>query len=358
MHPLFTQPTRLAGYLGVWLAFGALLAGVLSLSQQTPWLWAFEFAMPLALALGVIALATWYLVCALPAAETPAGRMLGTWFGAMVVLLTAWLGLASVWGSWLAVDAEAPWLQDLPQRLAPLLLMVGAIGLLLAIIGHYMLAAFDQSRRVERRALELQVHAREAELKSLRSQLDPHFLFNSLNSVAALIGSDATAARRMCLLLASFCRKSIGLGRESAIRLAQELELIDTFLSIETVRFGDRLRVRLDIANDARDLAVPPLMLQPLVENAIHHGIAHLVDGGEIAIVARKRDHLLELVVENPFDADAPPSRGAGVGLNNVRARIDATYGRAANMDVRSAEQRFRVTLLIPAVAMPPQQPG
>ena len=353
MHPLFTKPARLALYFGIWLAFGALLASVLTISQQTPWVWSLEFAIPETLILGVLSLSTWYLVRVLPAAETPMLRIVGTWLGAMILLLAIWLWLASLWGRWLAGDLSAPWLQDVPTRLAPLLVLVGAIGLLLAIIGHYLLAAFDRSRRAETRALELQVHARDAELKSLRSQLDPHFLFNSLNSVAALIGSDAISARRMCLLLASFCRKSIGLGREASIRLAQELELVDTFLAIETVRFGDRLRTRFNIADDTRELAVPPLMLQPLVENAIHHGIAHLLEGGEIAITARRREHLLELAVENPFDVDAPPSRGAGVGINNVRARIDTLYGRRASIEVDNSNRRFRVTILMPATAMP-----
>jgi signal transduction histidine kinase len=311
-----------------------------------------EFAIPETFVLGILSLSTWHLVRALPASETPIMRVVGTWLGAIIVLLAAWLWLGSMWGHWLASGLSEPWLQDIPLRLAPLLVLVGAIGLLLAIIGHYLLAAFERSRRAETRALELQVFARDAELKSLRAQLDPHFLFNSLNSVAALIGTDDVAARRMCMLLASFCRKSIGLGREMAIRLDQELELVDTFLAIETVRFRERLRPRIDIADDTRDLSVPPLMLQPLVENAIHHGIAHLVEGGEISITARRREHLLELAVENPFDTDAPPSRGAGVGINNVRSRVDTLYGNQASIEVDNSNQRFKVTILMPATPM------
>lgn len=358
MHPLFSQPARLALYFGVWLLFGALLAGVLAISHQTPIAWALQFALPQTTLLGVLSLSTWYLVRALPASETPMSRLLGTWFGAAVVLLAIWLSIALLWGRWLAQGLALPALQDTAQRLAPLLVFVGAIGLLLAVLGHYMLAAFDRSRRAETRSLELQVHAREAELKSLRSQLDPHFLFNSLNSVAALIGSDAIAARRMCLLLAAFCRKSISLGRETSIRFSQELELTETFLGIEAVRFGERLNPRFDIAEETRNLSVPPLVLQPLVENAIHHGIAHLLSGGEVFIGARQREHLLELIVENPFDPEAPKSRGAGVGINNVRARIDTLYGHRASIEVDSRNERFRVTLLMPATLMPTAAPA
>jgi Histidine kinase len=349
VHPLFTRPARLALYFAIWIAFGCLLASVLAVSQQTPWLWSIEFAVPETLVLGVLSLSTWHLVRALPASETPILRVVSTWLGAIVLLLAAWLWLGSIWGHWLADGLSEPWMIDIHTRLAPLLLLVGTIGLLLAIIAHYLLAAFDQSRLAETRALEMQVFGREAELKSLRAQLDPHFLFNSLNSIAALIGTDTNDARRMCMLLSSFCRKSISLGRELSIRLDQELELVDTYLAIETVRFRERLQTRIDVVAETRDLAVPPLMLQPLVENAIHHGIAHLLEGGEIIITARRRDHLLELSVENPFDTDAPPSRGAGVGINNVRARIDTLYGNRASIEIDNSQQRFKVTILMPA---------
>ena len=166
----------------------------------------------------------------------------------------------------------------------PLLIFAGAIGISLAVLGHYLAGAFQRSRNAERRALELQVLAREAELKSLRAQLDPHFLFNSLNSVAALIGNDTAAARQMCFLMAQFFRKSLTLAREQSIPLAEEVSLAETFLAIEKVRFGERLRSQFDIADDVRDVAVPPLMLQPLVENAVHHGVAHLLEGGEVTV--------------------------------------------------------------------------
>jgi two-component system, LytTR family, sensor histidine kinase AlgZ len=335
------------------MAFGLLLASVLAVSQQTPWLWSIEFAVPETLVLGVLALSTWFLVRALPAAETPLLRIVGTWLGAVILILAAWLWLCVMWGRWLSDLSAEPSLREVPSRLAALLLLVGAVGLLVAIVGHYLIAASDRSRRAETRALELQVLARDAELKSLRSQLDPHFLFNSLNSVAALIGTSDTDARRMCILLATFCRKSISLGRESSIRLEQELELVDTFLSIETVRFRERLSTQVDVAKDTLDVAVPPLMLQPLVENAIHHGIAHLIDGGQVLITARRRDQLLELSVENPFDTDAPPSRGAGVGINNVRSRIHTLYGNKASVEIDNSNQRFRVTILMPANLLP-----
>jgi two-component system sensor histidine kinase AlgZ len=358
VHPILTQPTRLLAYVAVWSAFGLLIASVLIVGNQTPVLWAIQFAVPLAILLGFQALSSWYMVQALPASETPWPRLIGTWLGTGVVLIAVWLAAGLAWASFLMPNEPDAIFVDLPSRLAPLLVFAAAIGLSVAVLSHYLMAAFERSRLAEKQALQSKVHARDAELRSLRSQLDPHFLFNSLNSVAALIGSDAIAARRMCLLLATFCRKSISLGREASIRFEQELELIETFLAIEAVRFAERLRPRFDIADDTRELAVPPLMLQPLVENAIHHGIAHMLEGGEVSIAARRRDHLLELVVENPFDPEAPRSRGAGVGINNVRSRIDTLYGHRASIEVDNRNQRFRVTILMPATPAPNTLPS
>jgi two-component system sensor histidine kinase AlgZ len=332
MHPIVARRDRLLLYLAVWIAFGVLLAAVIAFGSHTSFVWAAVFAVPLAVLLGLQSLSCWYLVQVLPPEETPMLRLATTWLGAGVVSLALW-----------SLHADAS------PELTPLLLFAGAIGLMVAVFGHYMVAAFERSRQAERRALELRVFAREAELRSLRGQLDPHFLFNSLNSVAALIGTDAQAARRMCFLMAAFFRKSLGLGGQQTIALSEEISLTETFLAIEEVRFGERLRKRFDVADDALTLAVPPLVLQPLVENAVHHGVAHLIDGGEVTIRARRRNGLLELAVENPCDPDRPPSRGAGVGLANVRSRVEALFGHRASVDVDAAPTSFRVSILLPA---------
>lgn len=349
MHPIVARRDRLLLYLAVWLAFGALLAAVIAFGGNTSFAWAAVYAVPLALLLGLQSLSCWYLVQVLPPEQTPLPRLAGTWLGAGFVSLAIWIAASLGWARLLHAVAGNSLSDQEPAALTTLLLFAGAIGLLVAVLGHYMLAAFERSVQAERRALEMRVLAREAELKSLRGQLDPHFLFNSLNSVAALIGTDAQAARRMCLLMAAFFRKSLGLGGQQSIALAEEISLAETFLAIEEVRFGERLRKRFDIATDALGLAVPPLVLQPLVENAVHHGVAHLVDGGEITVRGRQRDGLLELIVENPCDPERPASRGAGVGLANVRSRIETLFGHRASVDVDAKPDHFRVSIVLPA---------
>ncbi len=347
MHPLLKSRNRMVGYIAVWVIFGVLLAVVLIYGGRAPMKWALEFAVPLAVLLGMQCLSFWYLVQSMPPGDTPVMRMVATWLGAGIVSLMIWLALAYGWALWLLEPGETYPSEAIGT--VPLLVFAGAIGMSLAVLGHYLAGAYQRSRTAERKALELQVFAREAELKSLRAQLDPHFLFNSLNSVAALIGQDAVAARQMCFLMAQFFRKSLTLARMKAIALSEEVSLAETFLAIERVRFGDRLRTRFEIDDEVREASVPPLILQPLVENAVHHGVAHLLEGGEVVVRARRSAGSLEIVVENPCDPDRPPSRGTGLGIANVRSRIETLCGHRASVDVDAKDDHFKVSVVLPA---------
>jgi LytS/YehU family sensor histidine kinase len=152
----------------------------------------------------------------------------------------------------------------------------------------------------------------------------------------------------MCVLLGDFFRDSLALGSEHRITLTRELQLAARFLEIEQVRFGDRLRVSVEVPTDG-GMLVPPLLLQPLVENAVTHGVAHVLDGGLIAIRTSVEDTALKIVVENPCDADRPRRTGTGVGLANVRARLLAVYGDDARVSSTEADGIWRVELTLPA---------
>ncbi len=149
-----------------------------------------------------------------------------------------------------------------------LFFVFGVGAYLISAVVHYLFLAFQASHAAERRALEAQVTAREAELRALRAQLNPHFLFNSLNSINSLIGGDPEGARRMCEGLGDFLRRTLNLGTREAVPLSEELALVDRYLAIEQVRFGARLAVERSIEPGAESCRVPPLLLQPLVENA------------------------------------------------------------------------------------------
>jgi LytS/YehU family sensor histidine kinase len=152
----------------------------------------------------------------------------------------------------------------------------------------------------------------------------------------------------MCLLLADFLRTTLHMSAQDRIPLGDELTLADRFLSIEQVRFGARLRVERHVDELATTCQVPPLLLQPLLENAVAHGIAGLVEGGVIKLHITENDGHLAIAVENPRDPDAPAPRRTGVGLENVRRRLAIAFGDTARMDAVSTPGHFRVSMSLP----------
>jgi LytS/YehU family sensor histidine kinase len=211
---------------------------------------------------------------------------------------------------------------------------------LLAIALHYVIIEARTSRKSE-------LLAREAQLKALKAQVNPHFLFNSLNSISALTTIDATRARTMCIRLADFLRISLRLGERESVPFREEMELTRMYLDVEQVRFGSRLGLTEDVDPACADCQIPALLIQPLVENAVKHGIALLEEGGAISMTGRREGDTIRFTIENPFDPDAPATR-SGIGLANVRQRLEARYGNAARMEIQTEARLYRVILTLP----------
>jgi two-component system sensor histidine kinase AlgZ len=350
MHPILARPTRLVAYIAIWLPLGVLLAALLALQGVFAWTEAILVAVPLAVAYGFLCLSAWYVTGGSPVDRASALRVAvsavaSSFMSAAVWLLIArgWLWVIGSYGQWPDVTAVF-------RRAAPTLFGFGFLLYLLAMAASYLAAAFNVSRDAERRGLELQVLAREAELRALRAQIDPHFLFNSLQSISALTTVDPSAARRMCLLLADFLRETLALGARKQIPLSSELALARRFLAVEQVRFGERLQVEIDAPDDTETASclVPPLVLQPLVENAVRHGVAHVLDRGVVRIHVEKRVATLVVTVDNPTDPDRPAGRGTGLGLRNVRERLQSLYGDEAMLRTEETDGRFTARVTMP----------
>ena len=223
----------------------------------------------------------------------------------------------------------------------------------------FALAAYQRLRNETRmRALhEAQLEARvaSAELEMLRMQLQPHFLFNTLQAVAVLVHEDANAAEEMLLRLSELLRIAFDKMSRQEVSLAEELSFLNLYLGIQKQRFGDRLTVHIDADPAVLPLPVPSLILQPLVENALHHGIGVHRERDAVEISARMREGDLELEVRN-FGSDLrSPSRqnGHGVGLSNTRARLEQLYGNMVTLTLRQLEPRgVAATIRIPREAL------
>jgi LytS/YehU family sensor histidine kinase len=259
-----------------------------------------------------------------------------------------WLVLNEIW---LGTLESMPALDTVTTRFRaqePFLFAVSVMLFLLVLSVHYVAFAIEAFRTAERQQLELQVLTRDAELRALRAQVNPHFLYNSLNSISALTGSDPAAARRMCLLLAEFLRTTLRVSTQERIPLAEELTLVDRFLSIEQVRFGARLQVERSIDESALECQVPPLVLQPLLENAVFHGVEPGTGAGEVLVRIERRGDRVLARIENPYVADQQRRVGNRMALENIRERLALFFDAEARIETNADGRRYRVEIEIP----------
>jgi hypothetical protein len=288
-----------------------------------------------ALVLGVVGLAARFPVRAMPLRRTGASRLIATHAISAAAAASLWTLTWNVRPEVIVSDRT-------------LVFGVGATLYLGAVIVHYLVAEVEASREAEETALRYRVLAREAELKAFKAQVDPHFLFNSLNAVASLCGSRPADARTMAQLMADFFRLTLRVGSRERITVAEEIELVSRYLAIEQVRFGARLATDVAVDDGAAQMLVPPLLLQPLVENAVRHGIASMVDGGTISITASVNNGALRILIENPADPERVHQSGEGIGLQNARGRLAAISGGRASLRAEENDGRYCVMIEMP----------
>jgi hypothetical protein len=338
MHPIFSTKLRLILYLAGWLGGGLLLATLLHSSGGLAWVETLEIGIPLAILYAFLALTSWYSCRALPLTGTPLWKILSNHLGASILATAVWL--AGARGLALLLDLD----RDLAPQV-PLLIAIGFFLYGLSAAMHYTILAVQASQQAA-------LQAQEAELRALKAQINPHFLFNSLNSIAALAMMDPPMAREMSIRLSDFLRSTLGLGEKQAISWQEELDLVKAYLDVEKVRFGSRLSIQMNIDQACTGCRVPPLLLQPLVENAVKHGIATLVDGGTIEVnsmlESRADGDFLCVQVRNGFDPDAPSSRRNGLGLRNVRDRLRTRFGSLAKLAARTENNEFYAEMSVP----------
>ena len=338
----------LGAYLLAWAVAGPLLAALLQALGLAPWSQALPWTVPLCVVFAFVALATYY-----PCRSRPIGGVSGglalSYRAALVGLLGATLaGLAAAWDMAGALFGHPQGWVGLTPRGAVMLVVI-LLGLLtLAVLLHDLLIAFQRAQAATAREAQSRLLARDMELQLLRLQIDPHFLFNSLNSISALTHLDPAAARAMAIDLAQFFRQTLDLAGRERIRLEDELGLVSHYLAIERQRLGQKLATRIDAAADSLDALLPPLTLQPLVENALKHGLRPRPDGGLLAVQALVRDGWLHLAVRNPTPESPSADAGLGLGLRNLRERLTAQYAGRAVVHWGPTPEGFTVEITLP----------
>ena len=228
-----------------------------------------------------------------------------------------------------------------------------ALWLWLSVIGAtsiwtILYVALTGQRRSREKAVHLQLAVSEAELRALEAQVNPHFLFNCLNSIRGLVLENPALAQDMITRFANILRYNLHRDMQHTVPLASEVEVVSDYLALESVRLEERLRVQMIIEPAAAEVPIPPMLLQSLVENAVKHGIAPLAAGGDLVIRAGLDGDMLRLEVGNPGRVTEARPGGAGMGLANTRERLRILYGSRASLRLENRDGRVAATALVP----------
>jgi len=240
-------------------------------------------------------------------------------------------------------DYGAYWTATFPYRIGAGVFIYGLI-----VLSYFLFVSLSNLSDKNAKAARLESLVRETELKMLRSQINPHFLFNSLNSISSLTITDPEKARDMVIKLSEFMRYALSRKDEQPVSLRHELENLRLYLDIEKVRFGDKLTTEEIIEPGCYDFNIPVMLLQPLYENAVKHGVYESTESVRILTKVRYIDGFCEIIISNNYYAAPSLKRGTGTGLSNVTRRIELFYGNKASIRSSRENEIYTVTLYLP----------
>ena len=238
----------------------------------------------------------------------------------------------------------AYWTATFPYRIGSGVFIYGLI-----VLTYYLFESLSNLSEKNAREAKLESLVKETELKMLRSQINPHFLFNSLNSISSLTITDPEKARDMVVKLSEFMRYALSRKDEQPVSLQNELENLRLYLDIEKVRFGDKLTTEENIETACLDFKIPVMLLQPLYENAVKHGVYESTESVKIMTHARLIEGYIEIIISNNYDSNPSQKRGTGTGILNVSRRLELFYGNKASIKTTKENGLHTVTIYIPA---------
>lgn len=235
-----------------------------------------------------------------------------------------------------------------PSSIAYMFIGLSVIDTIWMIL-YLAITTFRRSREVQRSEMQMKLALSNAELRALEAQVNPHFLFNCLNSIRGMICENPAQAQDMITRLANILRYNLQKDRDHTVPLASEIEAVSDYLALESIRFEDRLRVHLELDGKVRESMVPPMLLQTLVENAIKHGVEEVTAGGDLFIRAALEGNVLRIEVENAGGLGDPRPGSTQIGLTNARERLRLLYGEHASLQLDArGSGRVAATILIP----------
>jgi len=345
-HPLLKRRENLVFYAAVWGIVIVLHALILNINQGVNWLWSLQDSLVFNLLFAALGLGIWYPCSYTPPGKTAAAKLVVSHVAAGVIVVLLWLSISHFMLTNLIIDAPA--YESFLRQSLVWRAVAGLLFYLTIIAFYYVLIYSENLHKQAMRETELRALVKDAELRSLKFQINPHFIFNSLNSIYSLTMSNPKKAGEMTTKLGDYLRYTLATGDKQTSKLREELNSVRTYLEIEKVRFGDKIAYSEQIDPDCLESAIPCMLLQPLFENAIKHGVYESLQPVQIRLTCNSGDAFIVIALENTFEPGTPSRKGEQIGLTNTADRLHKMYNRRDLLNIVRADNMFRVSIKIP----------
>ncbi|NTV83399.1 MAG: histidine kinase [Bacteroidales bacterium] len=336
-------------YIILWVTLGVIHFSLLHYGYGLSRLDAFGDSIVFNLLFALIGSGLWFMVRYSNLQTRTIGELAFYHLSGAAVTIFVWMMAAYLILN--GVYSDNQFYRDFLDETRSLRIITGVMFYALLVTGYYLIINYRELKEKNQREAQLTNLLKEAELNMLRSQIRPHFLFNSLNSISSLTMTNPGKAQEMVIKLSEFMRYSLNLPDTMISTLEKELYHAELYLDIEKVRFGDRLAFEKHIQPGTLEWNVPVMILQPLLENSVKYGVYESSETTRITLEAILDNDVLQIKIGNTYDPDATIKKGTGTGLNNIRGRLLNIYGTSSLMKISQAGNYFEVTLRIPGYA-------
>jgi sensor histidine kinase YesM len=345
-NPILNSRNTFYSYLGIWIIVICIHVFLLSFFGKIALVPAFSDSIISNLLYAAIGLGLWFPIFFGKSDDEKLISMVVNNIIGGIVTVGFWIGLSYFFLTSI-FNTDVTYLgfirKSIPWRAG-----IGILYYEVIILVYYLIIYYRNNKENIVKEAELKALVKESELSSLKSQINPHFLFNSLNSISSLTMIEPPKAQEMIIKLSEFLRYTISNKDEKLTTLEQELGNINRYLDIEKIRFGKRLNVKQDIHEACRKLKLPGLILQPLLENAVKFGVYESIEEAVIEIVSNCNSAALSIIIRNAWDPDFQFNKGEGIGLINIRSRLRILYNRDDLLTVRKDPNTFEVQIIFP----------
>jgi len=342
-HPFLKNFRILALYFAMWTLIMCAHITVLWMYYQTPLIISVADGFVFNFLFAFLGLSIWYIV---KFTKNEIVNLLTNHFGAAILILLIWAGISfAVLRDFFSDNAV--YLKQLNASI-PWRIISGVFYYITILLIYYLVKYYNNLQEKITSEIKLKEMVKEAELNLLKSQINPHFLFNSLNSISSLTITNPEKAQDMIIKLSDFMRYSISQNNIELTTLSLELQNIQRYLDIEQIRFGSKLIYFNDVDKNCLDCKIPAMILQPIYENAVKHGVYESVEPVKIQTVCNKIENYVQFKITNNFDPLGKTRKGEGIGLKNIDQRLKLIYQKDGLLKTQKTNNQFIVDLIIP----------